>query len=47
MLLFHRHTSTAAAHKLHGRQFVLAKVGMIRLRLAAETAFGFIAARIA
>ncbi|MCK4984408.1 MAG: hypothetical protein KAS40_02760 [Desulfobacterales bacterium] len=47
VLLFHSYAPTAAAYKLHRRQFVLTNVSMIRLSRAAETAFGFIAARIA
>jgi hypothetical protein len=47
MLLFHCHATAAAAHKLHFRQLVLANMGVIRLGSTAETAFGFVAARIA
>jgi hypothetical protein len=47
MLLFHSYASTTAAHKLHLRQFIFTKVGMIRLSRPAEAAFGFIAAGIA
>jgi hypothetical protein len=47
MLLFHGHTSAVAAHILHRRQFVLTDMGVVRLWSTAETAFGFIAARIA
>jgi len=47
MLLFHSHSSAAAANILHRRQFVFTNVGVIRFSSAAETAFGFIAARIA
>jgi hypothetical protein len=46
MFLLHCHASAATANKLHGCQFVLALVGVIRFRSPAETAFGFITARI-
>jgi hypothetical protein len=47
MLRFHSHSTAAAAHILHCRQFIFANVGVIRLGRAAEAAFGFIAAGIA
>jgi hypothetical protein len=46
MFPLHCHASAATANKLHGCQFVFALVGVIRFRCSAETAFGFIAARI-
>jgi hypothetical protein len=46
MFLLHCHAPAATANKLHRCQFVLALVGVIRFRSPAETAFGFIAARI-
>jgi hypothetical protein len=46
MFLLHCHASAATANKLHGCQFVLALMGVIRFRSPAETAFGFITAWI-
>jgi hypothetical protein len=46
MFLLHCHAAAATANKLHGCQFVLALVGVIRFRCPAETAFGFISAGI-
>jgi hypothetical protein len=46
MFLLHCHSSAATANKLHGCQFVLALMGVIRFRGSAETAFGFITAWI-
>jgi hypothetical protein len=46
MFLLHCHASAATANKLHGCQFVLALMGVIRFCGSAETAFGFITARI-
>jgi hypothetical protein len=46
MFLLHCHASAATANKLHRCQFVFAQVGVIRFRSPAETAFGFITARI-
>ena len=47
MFLLHGHASAAAADKLHGSQFILAQVGVVRIRGTAETAFGSITAWIA
>jgi hypothetical protein len=46
MFLLHCHAPAATANKLHGCQFILALMGVIRFRSPAETAFGFITARI-
>jgi hypothetical protein len=46
MFLLHCHASAATANKLHRCQFVFTQVRVIRFRFAAETAFGFITARV-
>jgi hypothetical protein len=47
MVLFHGHPAASTAYKFHRCQFVLANMGLIDTRGAAETAFFFITAGIA
>jgi hypothetical protein len=46
MALFHGHPAAATANKFHRREFILADMGLISTRGAAEAAFLFITAGI-
>jgi hypothetical protein len=47
MLLFHGHPATTIANKFHGRQFILAYMGLIDAGRTTEAAFFCITAGIA